>query len=101
VDGHRTRGLTLQDTLNYAGNVICVSATTRRVLHGWDCFGRRAHTDFASRIDGIDVYVHVYGCGGNLHLHLGLDLMEIEGLFVATIDIRYFALTETPIAHLF
>jgi hypothetical protein len=101
VDGHRTRGLTLRDSLNHAGNVICVSATTmaRQALHGRDCFGRRAHTDFASRIGGIDVYVHVYGSGGNLHL--GLDLMEIEGLFIATIDIRYFALTGTPIAPLF
>jgi hypothetical protein len=73
VDGHRTRGLTLLDSLNHAENVICVSATTmtRRALHGRDCFGRRAHTDFASR---IDVYVHVYGSGGNLHLDL--DLMR-------------------------
>jgi hypothetical protein len=68
----------------------------RRALHGRDYFGRRAHTDFASK---IDVYVHVYGSGGNLHL--SLDLMGIEGLFIATTDIRYFALTGTPIAPLF
>jgi len=71
VDGHRTRGLTLRDSSNHAGNEICVSATTmtRRALHGLQCFGRRAHTDFASR---IDVCVHVYGSGGDLHLGLGL-----------------------------
>ena len=103
MDDHRTRGLTLQDSLNYAGNVICVSATTmtRPALHGQDCFGQRAHTDFASRIDGIDVSVHAYSSGGNLHLHLGLDLMEIEVLFIAAIDVEYFALTGMPIAPLF
>ena len=105
VGGHRTRGLILQDSLNYAGNVICVLATTmtRPALHGLDCFGLRAHTDFASRIDDIDVYVHGYGSGGNLHLHLGLGLMEIEGLFllIAAIDAKYFALTGMPKASFF
>lgn len=74
VDGHRTCGLALRDSLNHAGNVVRVSATTmtRRALHDRDCFGRRAHNDFASR---IDVYVHVYGSGRNLHL--GPDLLVI------------------------
>lgn len=101
VGGHRTRGLILRGPLNHARNVNCVSATTtttttRRALHGQDCYGQRAHTDFASR---IDVYVRVYGSGGDLYL--GLNLLEIEGLFIATIDIRYFALTGMPIAPLF
>jgi hypothetical protein len=98
VDGHRTSGLNLRDSLNHARNVICVSVTTmmRRVLHGRDCFGRRVHTDFASK---IDVYVHVYSSGENLHL--GLDLVGIESLFIATTDIRNFALTGTPVAPLF
>ena len=68
---------------------------TRRALHGWDYFERCAHTDFASR---IDVYVYVYGSGGDLHQALDL---EIEGLFIVTIDISYFALTGTSIAPLF
>ncbi len=80
MDGHRIDELTLRGSLNHVGNVICVWATTttRRALRGRDRFGRLAHTGFASK---IDVYVHVYGSGENLHL--GLDLKEIEGIFIA------------------
>ena len=97
VDGHRIHGPTLQGSLNHAGNVICVSTptVTHQALQGWDRFARRAHTDFASR---IDVYVHVYGSGEDLDL--GLGLVDIERLFIARTDIRYFALTGTPITPL-
>jgi hypothetical protein len=97
VDGHRIHGPTLRGSLDHAGNVICVSTLTmtHQVLQNWDRFVRCAHTDFVSR---IGVCVHVYGSGNDLDL--GLDLMGIERLFIARTDIRYFALTGTPITPL-